>query len=663
MSTSSTPLFFDPPRFPKLAFANLGQNPDDWQHDITRLAYDQIPFVMSKYRTRIKLQRTDPSKGYAYGFIVVNDKATIPITVHDFEMDPLDIFYIGDKPYPLNERRFDEMLFNSKLMGGPKDVSDLDSSIYTGMYPPHTGKYVYSAAKPMTPSKFGAFLEVLSGRVREADIKKLGASLLEPDTHAGIYANRLTRVLEKFGELKAIKLSNPLNQVPTNIYQLIQKSPSEFLLRFASDRHWDPREGTVSRAAVFKQFGEKIGEAALTNNEFTWTEGVRPWTPAVWEDEADRLENPKKLSKPGYYRARTEGGVNLKGWFFPKVVGLDGGDTGLSLLSDTMTYALQDDIYGFEEQSAEGNEPPSTFIETAGERGCFQLGDGKVTLPLVIQNPPVDFGTHVICEVSDDLGMPYTLEIVPSVEGIEKSRKPNTFLVSNLLPWFRVGRSMVRAQDDATPKLSSEAIKRAGEKMNKSTATLRYDADGSYTLVGDVGALSGKTHSVDRYRTKFALVGLGMTPQRADMALAKAKDAGMIHIFGSKVPQTAAEKYGEDLKRAGRKDELILTLRPGLLKEAAVIDDEATLDRVLSLNLITPENMQSYLDGLPIFDEAIQRLAQLLILSRVGQKNLPQIAIKRTMEGMEQVTQTLKDISAGLKQQQSQGNLDRGMEV
>lgn len=652
---SATSLFIRPPVFLKTAYANVSQNPDDWQHDITRLAYEQIPYVMSRYRTKIKMQRVDQSKGYGYGFISVNNRATIPITIHDFEMDPLDLIYVGKTPYPLNERRIDEMLFNSKTVGQPKDVSDIDGGNFSGMYPPNTGKYVYASKHPLQASRFPAMLDEISGRVRAGDVKKLGTDLLEDSLRAGFRMNGTLRVLSKFAGLKPAKIASALNHVPNNITQVIRHGPGEFLVRFASDVHWDPKEFTVSREKVFKLFGEKVAEKALVNSEFSWSEGRRPWEPMVWEDEEDRTGKPSKLSKPGYYRVRIEGGDALEGWFFPKVVDLEGGSTGTTLITDGSAYALQDDIFGFEAEP-QGEGPGLKSPETVGERGCFQLADGKVTLPMVITSPPIDLGAHMILEVTDDLGMPYTLEITPGVEGIQKSRKPNTFLVSNTLPWFRIGARDVHAQDDATPKLEKGKLKVATEKGKKSTVLLTLRDDGSFSLAGDIGAMQGKTSHIDRYRAKFHLMAIGMSPEMADYALNRVKEAGRLTIMGGKVPTSAAEKFGEALTKSARLDSKVFVLRPGLLKEAAVIDDEATIDRVLSLNLVTPENLKVFLESIPVFEEAVTRLAQLLVLCRVGQKNIPEAAVKRAMEGIETVTQILRDLQAGMRQQQSQGN-------
>jgi hypothetical protein len=281
-----------------------------------------------------------------------------------------------------------------------------------------------------------------------------------------------------------------------------------------------------------------------------------------------------------------------------------------------------------------------------GFRGCFVLGDGKVTVPLVIQTVPIDLGTHVILEVADDMGTPYNLEISPSVEGIEKTSKPNTYLVSNTLPWIEVGRRQLRLQDEPTPKLT----KASAEKTKKSLVMLRHEGDGSYSLAGDVGALEGDCKALDRYKAKFQLMGIGLNPNEAELALGKARCNGQVTITGGKVPLTQAEKYGSCLKTAKALERKVLAMRPGnlnqLIKSAAVIDDESTLDKVLSLNLLTPENLKVFLDGLPCLQEAVQRLAQLLVLVRATNLDVPEAAVKRSMEALDMVVDSLSDIQS-----------------
>ena len=154
-------------------------------------------------------------------------------------------------------------------------------------------------------------------------------------------------------------------------------------------------------------------------------------------------------------------------------------------------------------------------------------------------------------------------------------------------------------------------------------------------------------------------MAIGCTPEKADQALNKVKETGRLTLLGGKVPTTAAEKFGSALEKSARLDAAVFSLRPGLIKEAAVIDDAATLDVVLSLNLVTPENLKIFMSSIPVFEEATTRLAQLLVLCRVGEKHIPETAVKRAMEGIEQVTQILRDLQAGLQQQITQGNSQR----
>ena len=81
-----------------------------------------------------------------------------------------------------------------------------------------------------------------------------------------------------------------------------------------------------------------------------------------------------------------------------------------------------------------------------------------------------------------------------------------------------------------------------------------------------------------------------------------------------------------------------------LLKEAARLNDVNTVDKVLSLGFLTPENLSTFVEYIPDFEEVVQKLAYLLMGVRLGLPQPPEQTVKSAMERVEEVCRALKEL-------------------
>jgi len=84
--------------------------------------------------------------------------------------------------------------------------------------------------------------------------------------------------------------------------------------------------------------------------------------------------------------------------------------------------------------------------------------------------------------------------------------------------------------------------------------------------------------------------------------------------------------------------------RPGadLIKAAAESGHPETLDSLLSLEFITPQNLRYFVDNIPDFEEAATRLAALLIAVRLGMPHVPEQPVKDSLEGLSKTINKLQ---------------------
>ena len=91
-----------------------------------------------------------------------------------------------------------------------------------------------------------------------------------------------------------------------------------------------------------------------------------------------------------------------------------------------------------------------------------------------------------------------------------------------------------------------------------------------------------------------------------------------------------------------------------LLKAAAASGHPDTLDAILSLEFITPQNMRYFIEHLADFDETVSRLAALLIAVRLGLPHVPETPVKDALEGLAKTVNRLKILKSAMDHKNEQ---------
>jgi hypothetical protein len=635
------PVFLPLPSFEKVAYANLSPNAADWVHDITKMVYDKIGYV-TQFPTRIKMDRVDEQKGYGYGTIKIGDKIDIPLIVKNFELQALDTFLYQGKFFPLSERRIEEIMFNPEVFGKPTDVSGMDQSIYPSNYPPHSGKYTYAS-----------LLSQLNSKITAEDKTRFVEKVSHDRSIFASFKNKGNLNLIKVALLLEVRPKRDVNSVLTpNVIQIEKLSEDAFVVRATSDLIYAPKEVTMTRAAVVQKFGAEVASTALDRGTYTTIQGTRPFKPTIFEDvEGGKAQ---KVTSQGRYEVRTMEGDRRLGWVYPNVVDFDLKKKGDKLFTDGDAHALQSDIMGLDIDSAsvpeDGNEPPYAEIEQ-GKTGVFCISRGGksslCTIPVTITSPIFDQGTHMRFEVSDHFGTPFIIEIAPGAKSITKSKNQhNVYVLPADARFMNVGRHVTRLQDSPKDFEMRENAMKIAEA--KDVVIVTCDDGNVFNIAGtNLGTIASDARGVGHTKAKWHLVTLGCSPSDADHVLCKAKENGTAKVVGTKLLITQAEKRAEVFReKVLPLLEKVPNLKADLIKEASVIDDEEVVDKVLSLNFLTPENINTFLQYLPAFEDAASKLAQLLIAIRIGLKRVPEPAVKNAMQGLEVTIAGLRSMEA-----------------
>jgi hypothetical protein len=79
-------------------------------------------------------------------------------------------------------------------------------------------------------------------------------------------------------------------------------------------------------------------------------------------------------------------------------------------------------------------------------------------------------------------------------------------------------------------------------------------------------------------------------------------------------------------------------------KNAAAMVGTDTVDAVLALNFLNPENVSTFLDELPLLQNAVTKLASLVLATQLGLQTVPKTAAVRAMFALDDVITGLKGL-------------------
>jgi len=239
-----------------------------------------------------------------------------------------------------------------------------------------------------------------------------------------------------------------------------------------------------------------------------------------------------------------------------------------------------------------------------------------------------------------DMGEPVTFSFG---EGLKRPVKAgeNEYVLPNEVNWMPLkGKTELVSEPSMFSKLG--AANRVG------TVDIIGDSAGVYSFRGPAIAKVASENSkfINQDKAMFLGVGLGMTEGFCKQALERARRGERVSVAGLKVLGSLKEKMAGI--RSGLRKELDQLDPPiynyFLAKEAAVLDDALTADKILGLGFLNAENVSTFVDLLPALEAAASKLAELLIAVRIGLREVPEVAVERMLAALEDVIRGLKSL-------------------
>jgi hypothetical protein len=485
-------------------------------------------------------------------------------------------------------------------------------------------------------TKISSILSAILPTINEEDYTKFASQFADESLRAAYLANESAtspalRKLASYEGWSAKKVAHGiLNSLRPTVMQ-ITKVAGGYKVKSASHNLWVPKEEIVDRGELVKRAGVKLALDADLGGTVTLTEGANV------DRDLPSETAPEQIKEFGMWKVQTVDGQELVGYVLPTLMDLDGRPVPVALFTNGTHAALQADMCG-----VRVGQGASLFEGPARGKGIFYktLGAGQAagTIPLTVHAELGGSGGEgLIVETFD--GQVHQLVVQPGVK--IPTMGGDTAIIPADWAWLPLDQ----CENVVLVEHAGGMGKQAEATRDLCSVTIRSGGPDSYSVAGMLTDKLGydQTQFLSFDDAVFLLGGLGVAPSYAQEKLANAytwKNPVQCRI-GRQIEtlednaKVAAEKTVEALKG-------YVNLRQNLVKEAAFIPDPNSVDTVLSLGFINPENISVFIESLPVIDEAQEKMCELLLASRLGLQNVPTGALEKAIRATEQVFEGLK---------------------
>jgi hypothetical protein len=662
-----------------------------WQTEISKHLASQHPYLELD-DLQINFRQMDAVKGAAVGAVVIPDKEiAIPIIIErpgpgaDPELKPLDVFLHKGAAKHLNPQniktvthnpQIGEAVSNQTAGGGPRamgsnpyigdltgDASPLE---YSGQASPFAGPFDAFSVKAASHSHVEALCKL--GYMHPNDLTNFRQMLAtNPQVLQGSSNNlQLIELLMRYKQPAAIP-SAP-NVLRPNIVQVWRDPMGALSYKFSGGQ-----ESKTSRAELQKILGDKFNEAMAKVDSVGSYMLAEEVFQASWDTARPKSEI-KPITEDGLYMVSGRSKETYHGFVCQKVMRLNGESLPLKLfVTVDGRYAMAGDLFGV--KLTRKNRLPAR-APTSGQTGVFVSyihGTPVATVPLringVITVPTDDENkTMTIFNVADPvtgelfsaipqdgvLGFQRMLEIEPTAMS---QTRGDVYYIPKDVDWVSINQPVDVAK-------SSDQLEKVSTFLEeKSITELAFNGSGFYLSAEFDKEASFEFADVSRPQARELLFSMGMAHEDVENALGHVRDhrgmEGSLKIAGLNFPQSRGYRIEEKESEwipSKETEQVIFSMRPDvdMLKAAAQADGES-LDAMLSLHFVTPQNIRYFVDHIDTFEDVVSRLAALLVSVRLGMKHVNEQAVKDAMEGLSRVVSQLRLLKSAMDHQREKG--------
>jgi len=546
------------------------------------------------------------------------------------------VFVHNGRMWPANKERIRRAMFRPQVFEASRrgigDQSLVGSLLPPDRDGPYQGYVKESAAVSL--------LSKIAHTVNMTDYQRLESALADPLVTAELMKNAsVVSALQILADNPPTRdgkdfVKQAFMSVPPTVIQ-ISKIAGGFRVKTANPTALSPTSQDMDRPTAVDIVGQDVVRKVEDGGTVTVS------TNAAVKDSMYEA-GIKPVEEFGQYKVMTKDGREIEGWVFPRVMDLDGTQLPQSVFSNGSESAFQGKIAG----SLVGKGTNLIDVTPEGQ-GIFYLarqGSAVALIPVTVTGEVVDGEGAKKYLASTQLGE--KVELFPTA-GVQTAvaMGEGKYAIPDDMGFMPLTKLTKLVEDPAGFASRKEA------KALPKTANLLCD-NNSYSLKG-MGvtklAAAVPVQYTDADQTMFNLVTLGLAPHEAREKMADAHKHHNVAIRVADVT-TTLELY-EQCKVAAA--EVLQKMPPKLmlLKLAAETPDPTSVDHVLSLGFLNPENIDIFIDAVPDLEDTVSRLCEMLVASRLGM-DVNTSALERGIKNMEEIVQDLRAMTRQPRQSQ-----------
>ena len=630
---------------------SLGDNPQAWAEELLSALLDRAPFL-GNYQVDPHILGQDDRSGYAYGFFMVAPRPApqvmassiqpaappqqqgqhlrVPFVVARRKMKPLNIFIdpVSQKALPLSQRRVEPLLFSPTTFGVSSIDQQMSAPVMSGT--PVMSQDVQNQVKVASVcTQVGSLISV------PAKEKLAEALTSDPEFRHAIQKNpafnkAATELLSAPTKTAAELQEEIKNQLPVDAL-LVEKTASGFRVTTGCTHAFAPTstDYELERQLAVPDYLRK----EATEHGYALRARSLPLYSAPTQVAA--------VADAGVYQVQTKTAAEMKpALVFTEVQDLDGNTVSGSLVKTASGHSYQERAVGIAATTmSEGLAPPAWSDYPRGE-GFFITKTGAATTPVTLdfyENHPSGVYAHFTAATTKG-----KMKIASPDEedfGILKLSAGSYAIHPKTLARFcRLGPRESFCDNVGL----AEKLATVGGFANQIKVT---HAEGEFALEGGpVAALGSDMNFLKEAQAVFFLSLTGIDPILGKAKLAEARVVGKTTVPGFRTIHTYEDQQAFAKTAAEEQTAKFFPMGTDmtLAKAAAAISDAKTVDAVLGLNFITPENVALFVGKLPMLEDALSTMCELYMAAQIGVQELPTSALDRAIKAVDAITAGLE---------------------
>ena len=648
-------LFVDTPEVEDASLTHLSNNDEEWPEEIVQRLKERLPSAAG-LSTIVKFMKKDGEVGAAVGSVIVSSSdrsVVVPLIVKDHSLCPLDVMLAKGRVLPLTPDYFDAAMSKGEVFDKLDEYPMFsgvnrfeENNIWNSVQPP-SGRYAYaSGGYPM--------LEHIASTIDGTEFKEFLKKQANEKVAARLLTGPHKEIAIKLASLKPLPEQHFIKAAKENVRRPImvmkKVAANQYTVFTNSDKTFNPSLVSLDRSDAVKYLSTMTSspDALLDGLEM---EGEKLLVAP--KDHGGHVLAVSHHSSPvecqiGRYTVKTSGGIAVDGFVFQKVIDFDQNLVCGKMFIGKGVASLQDNIWGV---PLESKIELDFDLPKTGDTGVFVYSSDMYpelqmcTIPVVV-NMVVADEHRVKLKVQDMMGKPLNLLIQPNSEfcpqRIIKMSANEYLLPGDKLKWVPIGKMVT-----VTNSKADYLVKEAAKTITTDPITVIPTGHGQYSIKGldkYAEAMGWDKTNLGRAEAMFLLASVGCNGSTIHDALAKTASS-RIQSYTER-PRLAAEKIAMARPLAHILVKKAAAIKSNLTKEASYLENTQTVDTLLSLNFVTPDNLSKFVAKIPAFKGAISNLAGCLLAARVGVKEIPEQAASTAMNRLIDVVKGLEAIKS-----------------